>query len=169
MNLHAVFVESEAALGVGFRTALSRLASVTDGSIIERASADAYREAVSALGGFSPPIPGADPPVLARFHSHEVMIREDSAQLAFRWEASMRGSGRYPALDADITLTPAGADATLVHLVGVYRLPSAALADAADPADPAGRSAAHAVVAGTAEVLLSRVARAITGPAGPTP
>jgi hypothetical protein len=40
-----------------------------------------------------------------------------------RWEATGPGGRLFPALDADITLTPAGEHATLLGLAGCYRPP----------------------------------------------
>ncbi len=43
------------------------------------------------------------------------------AGLALRWEASGPGFDLFPALDADVTLSPAGERATTLTMAGVYR------------------------------------------------
>jgi hypothetical protein len=50
------------------------------------------------------------------------VVHRASAHLAIRWVATRPGGELYPALDADITLAPAGKDATTLTLAAVYRL-----------------------------------------------
>jgi hypothetical protein len=45
------------------------------------------------------------------------------ARLWLRWEAVGSDGTLFPALDADLTLSPAGDNTTLLTLAGVYRLP----------------------------------------------
>jgi hypothetical protein len=47
----------------------------------------------------------------------------DGTRLWLRWEAIGPDGAVYPALDAALTLTPAGETATLLALAGAYRLP----------------------------------------------
>jgi hypothetical protein len=47
----------------------------------------------------------------------------DFARLALRWEVAEPSGGLFPALDADMTLTPAGEHSTTLRLAGVYRTP----------------------------------------------
>jgi hypothetical protein len=51
----------------------------------------------------------------------EVATRGESAVLALRWEATGPGGRLFPALDADMSLTPAGQHSTRLSLTGAYR------------------------------------------------
>src|SRR5215472_9834459 len=45
------------------------------------------------------------------------------ARVWLRWEAIGSDGAMFPALDADVTLSPAGENTTVLTLAGVYRLP----------------------------------------------
>ena len=68
--------------------------------------------------------------------------------LAVRWETGGHDSEPFPVLDADLTLTPAGPDAALFQLAGVYR---------AGPDEDGHRTAAMPLGG-----FLDRIAEAIT-------
>jgi hypothetical protein len=60
---------------------------------------------------------------LAGVGAGELTETAGCARLALRWEAVGSNGALFPALDADLTLTPAGETTTLLALAGVYRLP----------------------------------------------
>jgi hypothetical protein len=91
-------------------------------------------------------------------HFRDLVMRDDSAVLTLRWEATGPGGRLFPALDADITLTPAGERATLLRLAGSYRPPLGSLGAGLD------RAILHRAAA-TIRAFLSRVADSI----GPGP
>ena len=68
----------------------------------------------------------------------------------------------FPALAADLTLSPVGETTTMLTLAGVYRLPGQA---AAGP-DPAG---VRCVAALTIRCFIARLACALMHPAGSAP
>jgi hypothetical protein len=76
-----------------------------------------------------------------------------------RWEAIGSDGTLFPALDADLTLSPAGEKITLLSLAGVYRLPGHAGAGL----DPA---IARCFAAVTIRGFIARVACALMHPAG---
>ena len=88
------------------------------------ASEDAYGQGIKGLPGAWPPGPV---PGLARVRFRELAGGEDSAGLALRWDAPAPGGGLLSALDANLTLTKAGEQASLLALAGIYRLPATAL------------------------------------------
>ena len=92
---------------------------------------------------------------LVEVHFLEVVARGESAVLALRWEATGPGSGLFPALDADIWLTPAGEHSTRLSLAGVYRPPLGALGAGLD------KAVFHRVADATVRSLLARVAGAL--------
>ena len=82
-----------------------------------------------------------------------------SAVLTLRWEVTGHGSSVFPALDADITLTPAGDDATLLSVAGAYRPP---LGSAGAELD---RAIMHRAATATVSSFINRIAEAIVHPA----
>ena len=82
----------------------------------------------------------------------DVVTRGESAALALRWEATGPGGRLFPALDADIWLTPAGEHSTRLSLAGVYRPPLAAVGAGLD------KAVFHRVADATIRSLLARVA-----------
>jgi hypothetical protein len=59
--------------------------------------------------------------VAVRFR--DMVTHADSVLWTMRWEAIDPGGTLIPALDADIRLTPAGADATVLAVCAAYRPP----------------------------------------------
>ena len=83
-------------------------------------------------------------------------IHEDFASVAIRWEATGPGGALFPALDADITLSPAGDDATKLMVAGVYRPPLGVLGAGLD------RVIMHRVAEATIGVFAQDIAAAMT-------
>jgi hypothetical protein len=96
---------------------------------------------------------------LVHVHFQGLAIRGDSARLALRWEAAEPGGGLFPALDADITLTPAGEHSIRLTLTGVYRPPPGSAGPELDPA------LVRQVVTATIRAFLHRITDAISDPA----
>ena len=78
-----------------------------------------------------------------------------------RWEATGPGGRLFPALDADIWLTPAGEHAARLSLAGVYRPPLGALGAGLD------KAVFHRVADATVQSLLARVADVLARPQDP--
>jgi hypothetical protein len=79
--------------------------------------------------------------------------------MAMRWEATGLTGRLFPALDANITLTPEGGQATRITLTGVYRSPLGALGAGLD------RALLRHVATATIGSLLTRMSEALEGPA----
>ena len=84
---------------------------------------------------------------------------EGCARMWLRWEAIGSDGTLFPALDADLTLSRAGGNTTVLTLAGVYRLPEHAGAGL----DP-GIVRCFADV--TIDSFIARLACALTHPAG---
>ena len=84
---------------------------------------------------------------------------EGCARMWLRWEAIGSDGTLFPALDADLTLSPAGENTTALTLAGVYRLPEHAGAGL----DP-GIVRCFADV--TIDSFIARLACALMHPAG---
>jgi hypothetical protein len=154
-----MFVGDELQLGVGFDAARGGLASLARRGLLTSASAEAYGEGLTAVVRVGPrgSAPGASKVV--KVHFRDLVMRDDSAVLMLRWEATGPGGRLFPALDADITLTPAGEHATLLGLTGCCRPPLGSLGTGPD------RAILHRAAAATIRAFLSRVADSI----GPGP
>ena len=155
-----MFVGDEVMLGLSFRSAQARLANLAQAGSLAGASAGAYGDGLASLIRVGPigAVPGASKLVEVRFRN--LVIRDGTALLTLRWEATGPGGGLFPALDADITLAPAGEQATRLTLAGAYRPPLAGLGAGLD------RAILHRVATATIRSLLSRVAEALAEPEG---
>ena len=155
-----MFVGDEVRLEVGFAAARTRLANLIHGNPLKDASQEAYSEAITGLERVGPL--GSAPGVsrLVEVHFRDLVDHGKRCVLTLRWEATGPGGRLFPALDADITLTPAGEHATLLTLAGAYRPPLGAVGARLDQAIL--RLAATATI----RTFIGRVAAAITHPAG---
>jgi hypothetical protein len=88
----------------------------------------------------------------------EPVPRDDAVSLPLRWEATGVMGRLFPVLDADLTVTPAGAG-TLLRLDGAYRPPLAGLGTGLD------RVVLHRAATATIRSLLTRIADALVSPA----
>jgi len=154
-----VFLGAEIRLDVGFNAAQARLANLARGGLLRRASDDAYDELGTGLARVGPlgAAPGMSRLVAVRFS--DMAIHEDFAIEAMRWEAIGPGGALFPALDADIKLTPAGEDATMLTVAGIYRPPLGGLGAGLD------RAIMHRVAQSTIRAFTHHIGAAIAHPA----
>ena len=89
---------------------------------------------------------------LVGVHVLDVVTRGEAAVLALRWQATGPGDRLFPALDADIWLTPAGERSARLSLAGVCRPPLGALNAGLD------RAVFHRAAGATIRSLLARLA-----------
>jgi hypothetical protein len=151
-----VFIGAEVRLDLGFNAAQTRLADLTGAGQLRHASDDAYRDLGSGLARVGPlgEEPGISKLVSVRFG--EVTVREGFAVAAMRWQATGPGGTLFPALDADITLTKMGNDATILAVWGVYRPPFGVLGAGLD------RMVMRRVAQATIRTFVDRIGAAIT-------
>lgn len=93
---------------------------------------------------------------LVRVQVCELADTTDSAGLAIRWEATGSGAAVFPVLDADLRLTPAGEQLTLLTLTGSYRPPFGRAGEAVD------RAVMHRVATATVRNFLASTAAVLT-------
>jgi hypothetical protein len=155
-SLGAMFVGDQMQLPVGFDAAQAALAHLAHGGSLTMAAAEAYGEGLVGLVRVGPL--GSAPGVsrLVEVRSRDLVIRDGAAVLTLRWEAIGAGGRLFPALDADITLTPAGEHTTLLGLAGAYRPPLGPLGAGID------RVILHRVAEATTRAFMSRLAESIT-------
>ena len=149
-----MFVSAEALVDLSFPAAAAGLADLARAGLLTGVSQAAYGDGLTGLSRVGPlgEVPGVSK--LVEVHVLDVVTRGESAVLALRWQATGPGGGLFPALDADIWLTPAGEGSARLSLAGVYRPPLGALGAGLD------RAVFHRVADATARSLLARVADA---------
>ena len=148
----------EVRLEVSFNVAQARLANLARGSSLASASGQSYDEGITHLTRVGPL--GAAPGIskLVEVQYRDLVTHGDSAVLTLRWEVTGHGSGLFPALDADITLTPAGEDATVLSVAGAYRPPLGSVGAGLD------RAIMNRAATATISSFINRIAEAIVHP-----
>ena len=103
-----MFVAAEMGLDLSFPAAAARLANLARGGSLTRVSEGAYGDGLTGLVWVGPvgAVPGVSQ--LVQEHVRDVATRGEPAVLVLRWEATGPDGRLFPALDADISLTPAG-------------------------------------------------------------
>jgi hypothetical protein len=153
----SVFTSDEILVDVGFEAARGRLRCLAGDGVLLGAAEYAYGAGITGLVQEAGPAAGMSR--LAGVQPGDLTEKVDCARLGLRWEAIGPDGDIYPALDANLTLTPTGEATTLLALTGVYRL--------ADPAyvglDPA---IVHCFAAVTIRSFIARLACALIHPAG---
>lgn len=156
-SLAAMFIGAEIRLEVGFNAAQARLANLAQAGPLHRASENANKwGADQAQAG---PL-GA--PMISRLvtvHFRHLATHEDSASWALRWEANGTKGALLPVLDADIMLTRAGEQATVLAVSGAYRPPLGSLGAGLD------RAVMHLVAEATIRAFTRQIGAAIVNPA----
>jgi hypothetical protein len=158
-SIRGVFVSDEVSLSASVAAARARLASLIRGGLLDRASAQAYSGEITGLARVGPlgAVPGLSKVVQVQVQ--DLRAIGDSARFALRWEVAGPGGALFPALDADITLTPAGEQAATLTLTGAYRPPLGTAGVALD------RAVLHRVATATTRAFLHSIAEAIDHPA----
>ncbi len=154
-----MFVGAGIRLDVGFNAAQARLTNLVRGGLLRRASGGAYDEWQAGLARVEPRAAALGVSELVQVRFRDGVIHGDAAVWAMRWEVIGPGGSLFPALDADIVLTPAGEDATMLAVSGAYRPPLGALG--------AGlvRAIMHRVGEATIRIFTNHIGTAIMHPA----
>lgn len=134
-----MFIGAETRLTVGFGHAQAKLADLIRGGLLGRASGGVYDEWRTALAregpwGTAPWGTALGMSRLARVQFRDTAAHGDLAIWPLRWEVTGPQGALVPVLDADIKLTPAGADASLLAVSAVCRPPHSGLAAGLDQA-----------------------------------
>jgi hypothetical protein len=152
-----MFVGDEMQLEIGFAVARDRLRQLAEAGALLGSSEDAYDHGTIGLERVG--VRGLSK--LVQVQVRELAWTDRSVGLAVRWEATGPGGGLFPVLDADITMTPAGGQVTILAVTGSYRPPLGPMGAALD------RAILHRVATATIRAFLAEVAGRITGqPAG---
>lgn len=118
-----MFIGAEVQLDLGFDAVQAKLAYLVRGGLLPRASGGAYDQWQAGLAQIGPWATALGICSLVQVLVRDMVTRADRATWTMRWEVTGPGGSLFPALDADITLTPAGADATMLAVCGAHRPP----------------------------------------------
>ncbi len=156
-SLGAMFIGAELPLEVSFNAAQARLANLAHGGLLRRASENAQEWGADQAQAGSRGALGVSK--LVNVQVRHLVTREDSAVWALRWEANGTAGALFPVLDADITLTRAGEEATVLAVSGTYRPPLGSLGAGLD------RAIMHLVAEATIRAFTRQLGAVIVNPA----
>lgn len=151
-----MFVAEEQMLDISADAARLRLANLVSSGLLDSASKATYLQQGAALLAVGP-FRGISR--LVRVQLRSPVTHGDTTLVALRWEAAGTGGSLFPALDADLSVRPAGGECAMLRLDGTYRPPLGALGAGLD------RAVLHLVAASTARAFIRQVAGALTSPA----
>ena len=155
-----VFAGHRVVLAVSFGTGRARLGLLArDGCCCGPATRPTATES-SAWAQAAGPAAGLSR--LAAVGLADLADTDHCARMALRWEALAADGKVFPALEADVMLTPAGEQITLLAVAGTYRRPSGWAGAELDQAIV--RRCAAATIRG----FMARIACALVRPAGAT-
>jgi len=122
-----MFIGAEIRLDLDFDAVQATLVNLVRGGLLRRASDSAYDEWQACLAQIGPWVTALDVCRLVQVLVRDMVTHADCATWTMRWEVTGPGGPLFPALDADIKLTPAGADATKLAVRAAYRPPLGSL------------------------------------------
>ena len=152
-----VFVSGHILMDVCLDSAMRQLERLAGDGVLLSASEYAYGTGITGLLEAAGPAAGMSRLVGVR--PGDLMETEGCARLWLRWEAIGSEGTLFPALDADLKLSPAGKNIAVLTLAGVYRLPDHAGAGL----DP---SIVRCFAAVTIDSFIARLACVLMHPAG---
>lgn len=147
-----MFLADEVLIAATFDAARSRLAGLIDDGELLSSSKAAYGHGIEGTTR----VGATGVSKLVRIQVAPLAESAAAGGLAIRWQATGPGSSLFPVLDADIRLTPAGEQATLIALTGTYRPPLGPVGEALD------RAILRNVAAATIRNFIGRLAAAIS-------
>lgn len=152
-----MFLSDQRTLPIGLAAARARLANLIHDGRLRGASEGAYQDGLDHLRWAGPF--GNSPHLsrLVRVQFVDPVDRAGPVITGMRWEATGATGRLFPALDANITLTPEGEQHTQVTLTGVYRPPFGPLGAGLD------RVLLHKVATATIHSLMTRLGAALEG------
>ena len=153
-----MFIGTGIRLDIGFNAAEVKLADLARGGLLGRASGGAYDEWQAGLARVGSQRIMLGMSRLARVRVGDMVTHGESATWAIRWEVADHRGTLVPALDAHITLTAAGEDATMLTVSGTCQPPLTRQAAGLDPA------VVHQVAQATIYAFTNHIATDIADP-----
>jgi len=151
-----VFAGDRVVLDVSFGTARARLGILARDGVLLRACHAAYSEGIAGLAQ------AAGRSRLAAVRLAGLADTDHCARLAVRWQALAADGTVFPALEADLVLSPAGEQITLLAVAGTYRLQPGRAGTGLDQA------MVRRCATTTIRSFMARIACALVHPAGAT-
>jgi len=159
-----MFVAQDLTVDIKPRAAQARFANLLRGNWLAGASEAAFDGGMTGLLRVGPAGPVSAK--LVRVRVLDPLYRAEVMTVGLRWEATGPAGGLFPVLDADISISPAGAEgasapghAARLAVAGAYRPPLGRLGAGLD------RMVLHRVAEATVRSLLHSIAQTITSPA----
>jgi hypothetical protein len=146
-----MFVADEVLLDLQYPAARDKLARFVRGGLLA-ASREAHDDEAAGLHR----VGAAGLWKLVAVQVSELPSSSESSGVAIRWQAIGPGSALFPVLDADVTLSPADEQHTLLTLTGAYRPPLGDLGARID------RAVMHRLAAATIRTFLGRLAEGLS-------
>ncbi len=156
-----MFIGDHVLLTVGFAAARTRLGNLAGGGLLLGASEHAYAETITGLADATGSVAVA--PQLAGVRPGDLTGTSRTAQLPVHWDVTTADGALFPALDADLTLTPAGNQTTIFALTGVFRPPPGLAGTGLEP------EIVFWFATAAVRVFLARLASALVHPPGAPP
>jgi len=153
-----IFVGGRVVLDASFRAARARLGILAGAGMLQRACEAAYSEGIAGLAAAAGPAAGLSR--LAGVRLVDLAGTDDCARVALRWEAISADGELFAALDADLMLTPAGDQITVLALAGGYRRQPGLTGAGPD------RAIVRRFAEATIRSFMTRLACALVHPAG---
>jgi hypothetical protein len=147
-----VFVQSHLPLPMSVREATSALEQVLRADEFGHSSSGAYAEGLSLLLRVGPRGAAGGLSKQVRVHVLAPRISGNTVVVPLRWEATGASGRLFPALDANLGLTPAADDSALLSIVGRYEPPLGAVGERLD----------HAVLSRVAEATARSLLRRLS-------
>lgn len=152
-----MFVRAEILVTRNFEAARISLSELARGCRLTEASAAAYETGLVGELRVGPAGDVRGLSKLVRVYAREPVLRDGSAVLTLRWEATGPGGRLFPALDADLTLTALDGESSRLTMDGAYRPPLAALGIGLD------RVILNRIANATARSLLTTISGSLSG------
>jgi hypothetical protein len=152
-----VFVGDHILMDVCLDSAKRQLERLAGDGVLLSASEYAYGTGITGLGQAAGLAAGMSR--LVGVQLGDLVDTEGCARLWLRWEAIGSDGTLFPALDADLTLSPGAESTTVLTLTGVYRLPEHAGAGL-------DLGIVRCFAAVTIDSFIARLACALVHPAG---
>lgn len=154
---HHVFACHRVVLDVSFGTGRARLRLLARDGVLQRACHAACSEGIALTRAAGPAVVLSQ---LAAVRQAGLAGTDHCARLAVRWEAQAADGTVFPALDADLMLTPAGEQITLLAVGGTFRLQPGRVGAGLD------RAIVHRCAVTAIRSFMARIACALVHPAG---
>jgi hypothetical protein len=151
-----MFADDEIEVDARYELAVARLTQLVDPHVWHAMSESVYEHGLETLLRVGPFGGSRGLSKLVRVQALPPVTQDGGTHVALRWVATGHCGDLFPALDADLGLTPVGGQRSRLRLVGSYRPPLGRAGAVLD------RAVMHHIATATIRALLRQVAYLIT-------